>query len=74
MGCEFTVTGLDGTTFTLNIPPGTQPNTKLRIKNEGLYAINQSVRGNLIIELQITVPNNLTHEQAELVKQILANQ
>ena len=74
VGCEFTVTGLDGTTFTLNIPPGTQPNTKLRIKNEGLYAINQSVRGNLIIELQITVPNNLTHEQAELVKQILANQ
>lgn len=74
LGGEFTVHGLDGTEFTLSIPPGTQPGTRLRIKNEGLYAVNQPQRGNLIIELHVTVPTDLTQQQIDLVKQIQLNQ
>lgn len=62
------VNGLDGKTFDVNIPPGTQPNSKFRIPNQGLYAMDQNFRGALIIILSITIPVNLTLEQKQLLQ------
>lgn len=73
-GGETEVTGLDGKTFLITIPPGTQPGTKLRIKGEGLYVLNQNHRGNLIVEIRISIPTNLTQSQIDLVKAIQSNQ
>lgn len=70
IGGETEVTGLDGRTFLLTIPPGTQHMAKFRIKGEGLYELNQSYRGNMIVEVQISVPKDLTEQQLELVRQI----
>jgi curved DNA-binding protein len=72
-GGETEIVGLDNRTFVITIPPGTQHGTKLRIKGQGLFLPNQPVQGNLIIELHITIPNNLTEEQIILVKQLQSN-
>ena len=73
-GGETELTGIDKRTFLLTIPPGTQHGTKFRIKGEGLCELNQTRRGNLIVEVQILVPTDLTEQQLELVKQIKSNQ
>jgi curved DNA-binding protein len=64
------VTGLDGKIFELTIHPGTQFGTRLRITNQGLYAMNQNVRGSLLINVKITVPTNLTLDQIQGVKNL----
>jgi curved DNA-binding protein len=73
-GGETEVPGVDGKTFLLTIPPGTQHSTKFRIKGEGLYELNQDYRGNLIVEINISVPKNLTEQQLDLIKQVQSNQ
>jgi curved DNA-binding protein len=74
LGTDLEITGLDNRVFVLSVPPGTQPGTMLRIKGEGLYAMNQNIRGNLLIELSITVPRHLSEDQLNLVRQIQSNQ
>lgn len=74
VGGETEVTGLDGRVFLLTIPPGTQPGTLMRVKGEGLYPLNQNVRGNLLIEILITVPKNLTESQLEMIRQVQSAQ
>lgn len=74
LGADVEITGLDKRVFVLTIPPGTQPGTMLRIKGEGLYVMNQNARGNLLIELAITVPKHLSDAQLDLVRQIQSNQ
>lgn len=73
-GTTISVQGLDNKLFDLSIPPGTQPNTKLRIPSQGLYAMNQTSRGNLYIMISISVPNNLSPDQLETLKNMFPNQ
>jgi len=68
------ITGLDNRVFELQIPAGTQPGTIMRVRNKGLYHLEQTVRGNLLIEIIISVPQHLTEHQLELVRQIQSNQ
>ena len=68
------ITGLDGRVFELQIPVGTQPGTLMRVRGEGLYHLNHTVRGNLLVEIVVSVPQNLTETQLELIRQIQSNQ
>jgi molecular chaperone DnaJ len=70
LGTDVEIAGIDSRIFLLTVPAGTQPGTMLRIKGEGLYAMNQDVRGNLLVELGITVPKYLNENQLNLVRQI----
>jgi curved DNA-binding protein len=70
VGNTYAVSGLDGKIFEINIPPGTQPNTKFRIPNQGLYAMNQNVKGSLIINVKINIPINLSTEQHQSLKNL----
>jgi len=74
LGTDVEVTGLDNRVFVLTVPAATQPGTMLRVKGEGLYAMNQNLRGNLLVELSITIPKTLTENQLNLVRQIQSNQ
>jgi DnaJ-class molecular chaperone len=65
------VTGLDGKEFELTVPPGTQPNTRFRIHNQGLYQMNTETRGHLYAEVLITVPQDLSEQQLEIVRNLL---
>jgi DnaJ-class molecular chaperone len=69
-GGEVTVEGIDGSSFVLNLTPGTQPNTVLRIRNHGVWQIHGSTRGDLHVKIAITVPRNLTEAQLQTVREI----
>lgn len=68
------ITGLDGRVFELQVPVGTQPGTLMRVRGEGLYHLNHTVRGNLLVEIVVSVPQHLTETQLELIRQIQSNQ
>jgi len=73
-GGETEITGIDGTKFVVSIQPGTQPGTTLRIPSHGLWQLNSSQRGNLLVKIIVTVPRNLTADQLELINQIKKSQ
>ena len=69
-GTEAEVITLDGRTFMLTVPAGTQPNTKFRIPGQGLYQLNSELRGDLYVEMNVSIPKDLTQEQLDLIKSI----
>jgi DnaJ-class molecular chaperone len=69
-GHDIFVEGLDGKKFTINMPPGTQNNTKFRIPQQGLYLMNQNHRGSLIVVVNLIVPTDLTSNQLEILRTI----
>lgn len=73
-GGDVTVSGLDGKTFLLTLPAGTQPGMKFRLPEQGLYELNSDRRGDLYIEVALTVPQNLTAEQLEIVRSLINSQ
>lgn len=70
-GGNAVVVGLDAKEFTINIPPGTQPGTKFRLSNQGLNQLNSDQRGNLYAEMSVTIPQNFTLEQLELIRTLI---
>jgi len=73
-GGNVNVNGLDGKIFELTFPPGVQPGMKFRLSGQGLYQMNSDHRGDLYVELGITIPQNLSPEQLELVRTLTPRQ
>lgn len=69
LGCEITVESLDKTVYNVRIPAGSQPNAKFKIPGKGLPGFQVDIQGNLIIVLNILVPN-LNDRQKQLIKMI----
>ena len=69
-GGEVTVDGIDGSRFVLALGAGTQPNSVLRIRDQGVWQIHSSTRGNLHVKIHITVPRNLTESQLQTIREI----
>ncbi len=51
----------------LRIPGGTQPGRRFRIKGQGVE--KSGVKGDQLVQVQVTVPGQLTPEQQDLLKQ-----
>ena len=73
IGSEQTIAGLDGKQFVIKTPQGCQPGTKLKIAGEGLWGFQQDIKGSLFVQVNISIPTNLTESQLELVKTISTN-
>jgi DnaJ-class molecular chaperone len=58
---------LDGV-VTVKIPPGTRPGKKLRVKGKGGQRPTGG-RGDLIVEVDVEVPQKLTRREKELLEQ-----
>ena len=71
IGTETLITGLDGKTFEIRVPPGAQQNFRMRIAQQGLWSMDHPVRGNLIVHIDIVVPTDLTNKQMEGLQLIL---
>jgi len=65
-GTRLRVKTLDGQKVVLKIPAGTQPGRKFRIKGQGIAKGER--RGDILVTVQVTVPEQLSPEQAELLK------
>lgn len=70
IGSVINIDTLDGKSLDITIPPGTQPDTILSCRNEGLPNVRTRQRGNLLIRIKIAIPKNLTAQQLEKVKSI----
>ena len=66
LGTRLRVKTLDGKKVVLKIPAGTQPGRKFRIKGEGIAKGDR--RGDMIVAVQVTIPQELNEEQAELLR------
>jgi molecular chaperone DnaJ len=66
LGTRLRVRTLDGKKVMLKIPGGTQPGRKFRIKGQGVA--KNGVKGDQLVQVQVTVPEQLTAEQQEMLK------
>ena len=71
LGGEATITTLMGEVLRLKVSAGTQPDTKVRLKNKGFPQYKkENERGDLIITYTISIPTTLTSEQRDLFVQL----
>jgi molecular chaperone DnaJ len=54
----------------LTIPPGTQPGEIIRLKGEGVPYPKGPRRGDLLVQVKVTIPTHLTPRQEELLKEL----
>jgi DnaJ-class molecular chaperone len=70
LGTPMEIVTLDKKTLTITIPPGTQPDTVLSCRGEGLPNMRTRQRGNLLIKIKVTIPKLLNSDQIDLIKKI----
>lgn len=73
LGSKLDVITLDKKTLTINVPAGSQPDTILSCRHEGLPLIRNRQRGNLLIKLKVEIPKNLTQDQKDLIEKFREN-
>jgi molecular chaperone DnaJ len=67
LGSKVSVRTLDGTKVAIRIPPGTPSGKRFRVRGQGIEKDGQ--RGDLIVEVSITVPEKLNEDQARLMRE-----
>jgi len=70
IGSKVDIRTLDGKQLSINVPPGTQPDTTLSCRGEGLPDIRTRQRGNLLIHINIEIPRNLSPLQIARIEQL----
>ena len=70
LGTEIEVQTIDGKRFNLKIPPGTQNNTKFRLKGHGLADLKGQGRGDTYIEVSVDIPPALNEKQKKIVESL----
>jgi len=69
LGGEVQVPTLKGK-LALKIPPETQNGRSFRLKGQGMPHLGNSTRGDLVAEVNVVLPTNLTQQEKELFKQL----
>jgi curved DNA-binding protein len=69
LGGDVQLSTLAGT-LKLKIPAGTQNGKTLRIKGKGMPVYNQTAAGDLLLQIQVIIPENLTAEQKEQFRKL----
>ncbi|MDL2297737.1 molecular chaperone DnaJ [Synergistaceae bacterium OttesenSCG-928-D05] len=69
LGCEVKIPTFDGQQ-TLDIPAGTQPGSKLRIKGRGMPRLRGKGNGDMNILVRVSISKNPTAKEKELLAQI----
>lgn len=54
----------------LTIAPGTQPGKVLRLRGKGLPQLNSSVRGDLLVNVMVYVPENLSEDEKKAIESL----
>jgi len=54
----------------LRIPPGTQPETVLRLRGRGLPILGQDSKGDLLVRVHVWTPERITDEQERLFREL----
>jgi len=70
LGAKIEVETLDHKKFMVTVPAGTNGDSRLRIKGQGLPSGPIGDRGDLYVKIAVNIPDKLTEEQAEAVKNL----
>ncbi len=70
LGSKLSIQTLDGKNLDIAVPAGTQPETMLSCKGEGLPNIRTKQRGNLLIKIKVIIPKNLSSAQVDLLEKL----
>jgi curved DNA-binding protein len=70
LGAEVEVPTLEGKQLKVKVPPGCQPQAKLRLRKHGLPDSPGGTRGDLLVKILVAVPKDLSEEQKELVDRL----
>lgn len=73
LGGAIDVPIIDGNRKEVAIPAGTQTGQVFRLKNLGMPGLRGGSRGDLIVEVNVETPVNLTKKQKELLQQLDAD-
>jgi len=68
IGTKIRVASIDGKSLEIIIPPGTQPETVLGCKGEGLPKMGSRGRGNLLIKIIVDIPKNIPVDKLNIIK------
>jgi curved DNA-binding protein len=72
LGTTIDVSTIDGTVKRIKIPPGTQNNTKIRMKGYGVPGLKGTVKGDQYVKIIVDIPKRLTDKQEKLISQLAA--
>ena len=67
LGSKISVRTLDGRKVSIKIPPGTPAGKRFRVRGQGVE--KNGVKGDLLIETSIAVPENLSPEQEQAMRE-----
>lgn len=60
---------IEGGRVSISIPEGTQTARRFRVRGKGMTRLNQKGRGDMLVEIIVETPVNLTSRQKELLKE-----
>lgn len=69
LGCKKEIPTLDGNVY-LEIKPGTQSLTKLKLKGKGVKPVNERFTGDLYAVINVVIPTKLSRNQKDLIKEL----
>jgi molecular chaperone DnaJ len=69
LGGEVEVPTIDGGKSRVKVPAGTQAGKQLRLRGKGMPALRGGGAGDMLIELAVETPVNLTAKQKELLEE-----
>jgi len=67
LGSKVNVKTIDGKKVSIKIPPGTPSGKRFRVRGQGITKAEH--RGDLIVEVEIIVPEKLTEEQEKMMRE-----
>lgn len=70
LGGEVTLTLIDGKRITLTIPPETQNGQVFRVSGKGMPKPGSDARGNLLVKIQVKLPQRLTERERQLFEEL----
>jgi molecular chaperone DnaJ len=70
LGASFTIETLDGDEEEILVPPGAQPGQVLRLKGKGVPSLHGRRRGDLLVRLDVEIPERLRPEEEELLRRL----
>lgn len=68
LGTRVEVPLIEGGTTELEVPGGSQPGTSFVIRGSGMHRLGQRSRGDLIVVVDVAVPEELSEEEEELLR------
>jgi len=70
LGAKVPLTLMEGKTASLTIAPGARSGSQLKLKGRGMPARGKKRAGDILAELRIVVPDQLSEEEKELFERL----